>query len=97
MINPLEQLPPLQTIVFICKQDGIINDSEIVGINQEFCCPFCCNPVEIEFEEFLLKEGYRAPDSHSENHAACSVAEPPSQMLGYLSDRDLDYEDWLFS
>jgi len=53
---PLEQLPPLQTILFICKQDGIINDSEIVAINQEFCCPFCCNPVEIEFEDIYQQE-----------------------------------------
>lgn len=81
---PLEQLPPLQTIIFRCEQDGIINDSEIVAINQEFCCPFCCEPVEIEFEEFLLKEGYLSPDSPPKNHAACSLAGPRSQMLGYL-------------
>ena len=84
---PLEQLPPLQTIVFICKIDGIINDSEIVAINQEFCCPFCCEPVEIEFEEFLLKEGYRAPDSPPKNHAACLLRSQglPTQSNAGLS------------
>lgn len=56
MINPLEQLPPLQRIIFRCEEDGLIKDSEIIAINSEFCCPFCCNPVEIEFEDIYVQQ-----------------------------------------
>lgn len=53
---PLEQLPPLQRIIFRCEEDGLIDDKEIIAINGEFCCPFCSNPVEIEFEDIYVQQ-----------------------------------------
>jgi hypothetical protein len=72
-MTPLEQQrPPLQTIVFICEHDGIIKDGEIIAINQEFCCPFCCEPVEIEFEDIFVKqEGYPAPTIEKSFDQSC--------------------------
>lgn len=50
MINPLEQRP-LLTVVFRCENDGLIPDDNAVIIDDEFCCPFCCEPLDLEFEE----------------------------------------------
>jgi hypothetical protein len=71
---PLEQRPPLQTIIFICEHDGIIKDSEIIAINQEFCCPFCCEPVDIEFEDIFVKqEDCRTPEKSFDQSCRASA------------------------